>query len=65
MPEHQEIEWKESWRDEYLNGFVGTQMHMEERSSSVKMTTGKLLAFLTAKSCWRICPIKSPTPWAS
>ena len=23
MPEHQEIEWKESWRDEYLKWLCG------------------------------------------
>ena len=38
MPEHQEIEWKESWRDEYLkwlcgyaNAHGGKDDQMEER----------------------------------
>lgn len=30
MAEDQHIEWKESWRDEYLNGFADMRMHMVE-----------------------------------
>lgn len=45
MPEHQTIEWKESWHDEYLEWICGyAQTHTAERFILAKMTAAMLLA---------------------
>ena len=43
MPEHQTIEWKESWHNEFWNGFADMRMLMAERSILVRMTMEMLL----------------------
>lgn len=42
MVESQNIEWKESWRDEYQNGYVVLLMLKVEKYILVVMMMGKL-----------------------
>ena len=43
MPEHQTIEWKESWHDEFLEWICDMQMLMAEHFIQAKTTTEMLL----------------------
>jgi ATP-dependent DNA helicase RecG len=42
MPENQNIEWKESWKDEYLKWICGFANDNGGKLSLVKMTMEKL-----------------------
>jgi len=65
MPEHQTIEYKESWQDEFLSGFVDMQMLMAEHFMSVKTMKERLLdlAIKTERNCWNPFLIKLRIQW--
>lgn len=65
MPEHQEIEWKESWRDEYLKWLCGYANAHGGTLLLARMTMGMWWESKTAGSYWRIYLTKSQTPWVS
>lgn len=58
MAESQNIEYKESWRDEYLKWVCGFANAQGGAFISDLMTMGRLLVWLTARNFLRIFPIK-------
>lgn len=63
MAESQNIEYKESWRDEYLKWICG---FANARGGCIYIGVrddGKIVGILTVRSCLRISLIKSRIQW--
>lgn len=63
MSENQNIEWKESWRDEYLKWICGFANAIGGKIYIGMDDNGKVVGVSNAKSCWRIYRIKSGMYW--
>lgn len=53
MPEHQTIEWKESWHDEYLEWICGYANAHGGILYIGKNDAGKLSAYKNQRNCWK------------
>jgi hypothetical protein len=63
--ENQTIEWKESWRDEYLRWISGFANGRGGVLVIGRNDRGKAVGVSNGQNCWRNCPIKSVTCWES
>jgi len=63
--ERHNIEWKSSWKDEYLAwvcGFANAHGGVLEIG---RRDDGVSLGLQTPRNCWKTCPTKSAVPRAS
>ena len=60
MPEHQTVEWKESWHDDYLEWICGYANAYGGTLYIGKNDDGDVIGISDKdrKSCWRLSPIK-------
>lgn len=61
MIERQNIEWKESWRDEYLNWICGFANGQGGKIYIGINDKGQVIGVDNVKNFWKICLIKSVT----
>ena len=64
MSENQNIEWKESWRDEYLKWICGFANAVGGKIYIGMDDNGKVVGLLMLKSYWKIYRIKCVMFWA-
>lgn len=57
MPEMQNVEWKEKWKDDYLKWICGFANVHGGTIYVGKNDDGKIVGIENAKSFWRICRI--------
>ena len=63
MAESQNIEWKESWRDEYLKWICGFANAQGGRIYIGIDDRGRVTGVQNGKSCWRKYQIKFKPIW--
>ena len=63
MKENQNIEFKQSWRDEYLQYICGFANAQGGTLYIVLMTMVMCAELIMQVNCWRICLTKSTRQW--
>lgn len=58
MAENQNIEWKQSWRDEYLKWICGFANAQGGRIYIGTKDDGTVIGIKNSKSCWKIYRIR-------